>query len=238
MTTMRGAVADDRLPYLVFIGLSLAIIVLAGVLYRVDSRPFQKYLGSLNPLVTIFCIALFGLLPVRFLLSRGWFVINAKAALRGVLLSAILAALFAAIMVLVDRKVVFSASLNVPFPQSLLFYPAIGYVVEILFHILPLAVLLFSLTSLFKITDYKVTIWLCILGVSLLEPIYQTLGFVGKYPVWSVVYVGLHLLLFNLLQLSIFRRYDFISMYSFRLVYYLLWHVVWGHVRLGLLFHL
>jgi hypothetical protein len=72
--------------------------------------------------------------------------------------------------------------------------------------------------------------------VSILEPIYQTIGFVGLYPMWVVAYVAAHVFLINFLQLSLFRRYDFLSMYGFRLVYYLLWHIVWGYVRLRLLF--
>jgi len=51
-----------------------------------------------------------------------------------------------------------------------------------------------------------------------------------------LAYVGLHVFLINLLQLWLFKRYDLISMYSFRLAYYLLWHIGWGHVRLKLRF--
>jgi hypothetical protein len=48
--------------------------------------------------------------------------------------------------------------------------------------------------------------------------------------------VGVHIYVFNALQLYVFKRYDFLSMYAFRLVYYLHWHVVWGYMRLQLLF--
>lgn len=44
---------------------------------------------------------------------------------------------------------------------------------------------------------------------------------------------GLHVFLINLSQLMIFKRYD---LYSFRLVYYIFWHIVWGYMRLKLLF--
>jgi len=72
-------------------------------------------------------------------------------------------------------------------------------------------------------------VWFCIILASFLEPIFQ-LG-------WGFsVYVGLYVFAFNLLELYVFRRYDFVSMYSFRLVYYIHWHIVWGYVRLQLLF--
>jgi hypothetical protein len=70
-----------------------------------------------------------------------------------------------------------------------------------------------------------------------LEPVFQTtLGFSRAYPSWVTGFVALHIFLLNLCQLAIFKRYDFVSMYSFRLMYYLLWHIVWGVIRLKLLF--
>jgi hypothetical protein len=147
-----------------------------------------------------------------------------------------LAILFALPTILVDISVRFPEDLNILFPQSLLFYPAIAYVVEVLFHLLPLSLLLIVLTSIFKKVDQNKVIWFCILIVALLEPAYQTIGFIEQYPLWTVIYVGLHVFLFNVVQLSIFKRYDFISMYSFRLVYYILWHIVWGYARLPVLF--
>ena len=51
----------------------------------------------------------------------------------------------------------------------------------------------------------------------------------------SVLYVSLHIFLINLIQLWLFKRYDFVSMYTFRLVYYLIWHIGWGWVRLEVL---
>jgi hypothetical protein len=141
-------------------------------------------------------------------------------------------------MILVDLKVVFPPDINVLFPESVLFYPAMGFFAEILFHVLPLSVLLFSLTSIFRNLSYENIVWICILIVALLEPIYHTIpmGSSNRYPLWAIVYVGLHVFLINLTQLLIFRRYDFISMYSFRLVYYLFWHIGWGYLRLRLLF--
>ena len=43
----------------------------------------------------------------------------------------------------------------------------------------------------------------------------------------------LHIFLFNVFQLLIFRRCDVVSMYSLRFVYYFIWHVVWGHIRVS-----
>jgi hypothetical protein len=37
-------------------------------------------------------------------------------------------------------------------------------------------------------------------------------------------------------QLLVLRRYGYLSMLSFRVNYYLIWHVLWGRARLALLF--
>jgi hypothetical protein len=34
----------------------------------------------------------------------------------------------------------------------------------------------------------------------------------------------------------VFRRYDFVTMYSFRLFYYAYWHIAWGVIRLRVFF--
>jgi len=59
----------------------------------------------------------------------------------------------------------------------------------------------------------------------------------GSSSVWATTYVGLHLAVFNLLALVLFRRVDFMAAHLFRLAYYLIWiwHVLWGVARLELL---
>lgn len=141
-------------------------------------------------------------------------------------------------MVAVDTRAVFPRDLNAPFPGSLAFYPAIGFIVEILFHVLPLTLLVFLMTFIFRSAARRTILWICIAAVCLLEPAYQLVLFSsgGGYPVWVAVYLGLHLAVFNGLQLALFKRYDFMSMYAFRLAYYLIWHIGWGSLRLKLLF--
>ena len=148
-----------------------------------------------------------------------------------------LAALLALVMILFDSRIALPEGINRPFPESLLFYPTIGFVVEILFHVLPLTLLLLLMTSIFKGLTFEQIIWPCILLVALLEPIFQTsFSLSGEYPWTAVIFIALHNFLFNFVQLALFKRFDFVSMYSFRLVYYLLWHIVWGVMRLQRLF--
>lgn len=237
MANLKELIAKERSQYLILISISFGVMLLAGILYFSNTSSFRPYFGKINPLVVIFLTIILGFVLLSFLLSKSWFVIYKKENLRGLLFSSGLAALFAVAIILVDLTVVFPDDLNILFPESLLFYPAIGYVVEILFHVLPLSLLFFFLTIVFRKINYKKIIWISILTVSLLEPVYQTIPFItGQYPLWAVIYVGLHVFLINLVQLLIFKQYDFVSMYSFRLVYYILWHILWGYMRLELLF--
>ena len=52
----------------------------------------------------------------------------------------------------------------------------------------------------------------------------------------SSAYVAAFVFVFTLVELYIYRRYDFVSMYSFRLAFYIWWHIIWGYLRLQWLF--
>jgi hypothetical protein len=97
--------------------------------------------------------------------------------------------------------------------------------------------LLAVLGPLFRKPHADRLVWSCILLASLIEPVFQMrFGFSQISFSRTELYVGLHVFAINFLQLYIFRRYDFASMYSLRLVYYLYWHILWGALRLHLLF--
>ena len=104
--------------------------------------------------------------------------------------------------------------MNVPFPESLLFYPVIGFMAEIVFHVLPLSLLLMALPTIFKNIRLGTTVWISILIVALLEPTFQAvlnvidaplIGASHQYTWWAVGYDWLHIFLINLFQLLMFR---------------------------------
>ncbi|HEX4950831.1 MAG TPA: hypothetical protein VFZ34_29490 [Blastocatellia bacterium] len=228
--------SSDRLQYLVFIGLSIVVVMLTGIGYFSNHLLFQRFLSGINPLLAILFISLMGIIFLSFLLSQGWFAVYKKESLKGLARCSGLAALFGLVAILVDSTVVFPADLNISFPASLVFYPVMGFIAELLFHVMPLSLIFLILILLSKKITNQI-VWISILVVSCLEPIYQTIAsFSEPVPLWATVWVGLHVYLINLSQLIIFTRYDFVSMYLFRLVYYLIWHVVWGYFRLKLMF--
>jgi len=231
-------VSSNRVQYLVYTGLSVLVFGFAVVVYISDRLVFQRFLGNANPLIAFPVVILLGFLFLSILLYKNWFFIYDPQNSQGILVAAGLASVFGVIIILVDTKAVFPPTMNVLFPKSVPFYPAIAFFAEILFHVLPVTVLLVTLTAIFKQADQQILIWISILLVSLLEPVYQASSMVSsnQYSTWVVVYTGVHIFLINLCQLLIFKRYDFVSMYTFRLVYYMFWHIGWGYLRLRLLF--
>jgi hypothetical protein len=222
--------------YYVFFGLSALIFLFTIIADRLDRLAFQKYFGKIPPVLGVLIAFILGLVLFTLIFLDGRFAFYRIGNYRGILLALGLAVPFAAVIILIDRKAPFPVDLNVPFPGSIFFYPAIGYVVEIIFHLLPFCLLYFLLGAWLGETSQARVIWVSILVVALIEPVFQVIFTAGRNTNWVVAYVGLHLFMFNLVQLLLFKRYDFISMYAFRLSYYLIWHILWGYFRLSLLF--
>ena len=225
-TTTHG-----RRQYVAFGVLSLAAVGCTGVLSlsQGGARLFEPYFLGVPPLLALAATAVVGAASVAFLRSRFGFEIWTSA--RGVGVAAALATVFAAWQVCADLFVTrFPRDINVPFPQSLLFYPAIGYTVEVVLHALPLALLLALPGRQAAKANSAIVVGASIVVVSALEPVlvHMRMG--------AAEYVGAFVFVFTLVELWMFRRYDFVSMSAFRLVYYLWWHVTWGYVRLRWLF--
>lgn len=238
MARMTRPSSNQRQQYIALAVLSLGAAAATGILWPSRGDYFRPYFGSINPLLAIVLVIVAGFVSLGFLQSRGWFEIYAKKkAGKGLAFAATVATLLAIPVILVDLTLGFPRDLNVPAPQSLLFYPAMALVAEIVFHAVPLGVLLTALGPISRKLNPERMVWFCILPVAVLEPGFQ-LGavFSGKPLAWLDAYVGLHVFVINVLQLYVFRRYDFVSMISFRLVYYVHWHIVWGYLRLQLLF--
>lgn len=232
------SISRDRSQYLIFIGLAVGMFVFVGVLHLSNDGLFQRFLGTANPLTVFLFATVLGIVLLFILPSQQWFAVHEKTNLKMYLYSISLAALFGIIMILVDTRIIFSADMNILFPKSLLFYPAMAFLVEILFHVLPLAVLLFIIGSILKGAKFEIVFWICVLIVASLEPTYQMMDMVSsnRFQIWAIAFVWIHIFLINLFELLIFKRQGFVSMYTFRLVYYMFWHIVWGNARLDLLF--
>lgn len=238
MIRIKGLVSKEKLQYQALACLSIVVLGLTGLVYSFDNLVFQRFLDGINPLIAGFSIVVLALVLFSLLLSESWFAIYKKGNLRGLFYSSGLAALFGLVAITVDFNTRFyPADINILFPKSLLFYPAMGFYAETVFQVLPLTLILIILTPLSKKKSSKKIIWIGIFVASLFEPIFQTLPLIsGQFPLWFASFEFLRIFLVILSQLTFFKRYDFVTMYWFRIVYYILWHIVWGYLRLELLF--
>ena len=239
---MRGTaflepIRRERRQLKVYSVLALVALGLVGGVYFAGQPLFQPFIGTANPVAAALLVVVLGYLTLLWLVVNGDFVIYRHNNRRGLVHAAMLAGAFGAVAILSDFRIVYPADINILLPWSLLFYPSIGFFVEILFHALPLAVLL-ALTARPMPAHRDRVVLLCILAVAVLEPVYQVqwMRSSGVFTLWATAFVALHVFLINFVQLLLFRRYDFVTMLAFRLMYYLIWHIGWGTFRLSILF--
>lgn len=233
---LKELVIKQKKQLLAYFLLSAGTLAFTEILFASDHLLFRRLFGALNPSVAALVIIAFGGMAL-LLLSHTPFTFYKKGALKSALPLLGLAIFFASLTVLIDLNVGptgFPADINVPFPKSLLFYPAMGFLAEIVFHVIPLSLLLAALSAIFK-TVGRELLWTCLLIIPLTEVAFQ-IAPMGNFPLWAVITFAINLFLFELSELLIFKKYDFISMYTFRLSYYCIWHIVWGYMRLSTLF--
>ena len=129
----------ERIQYLVFCYLSLAVAVLTLILYFIDSSPFHRFLGNINPIIALSISIVAGFSLLTYLISKTQFAIYKKGNIKSYSIVIGIALLFGMEVIAADIWFVeYSADINILFPKSLLFYPIIGYIVEVFFHLLPI----------------------------------------------------------------------------------------------------
>ena len=103
----------------------------------------------------------------------------------------------------------------------------IALVAEVVFHLLPLGILVL----VFR--EGPAPSW--VIGpVILIEPLFQAVFVEG--PAVQSILVVLDVALVSAAQLLLYRRYGFAAMIGLRWSFYLFWHILWGQARLALLF--
>ena len=102
------------------------------------------------------------MLALTYLNSTGYVVIFRKERIKQLLIYLALTLLFVGGAIAIDAVFTFSEDINLLPPKSLLFYPMIGFVVEIVFHVVPLVILFALLTNIFKNVDKEKIILICL----------------------------------------------------------------------------
>jgi len=219
-------------------GLTLLFAAAAFILSNFTASSFAPFFGTVPPVVAVLAVSVLGSFALLFLHARFNFRILPRGVTwRAVLtISAIVGAIGCAV-VLADLTLRYPRDLNVPWPSSLLFYPVMAWVAEMVFHIVPLALLLLILSLTAGWETGRQSLVLCLFLVALIEPLFQIQGVLAGQPLTARdVFTALNVLVINLLLLRVFALYGFVAMYAVRLLYYAIWHIAWGHLRLSVLF--
>lgn len=221
-----------RVQYAVVGVTALVAVALSVVQTHIDRSVFARYVGATNPVVVMIVVSTLAFVSLAYLRSHGSFeIVSGEGFLAGLRFTAVVTPLFAVAAIGADLLLRYPRGMNVPAPDAFFFYPAIGFLVEVCLHAVPLA-LLVALFARSGIPSDR-TFWLLAIPVALLEAGFQA---ATATTAATAIFSGLQLLAFGLVQLYVFRRFGFVSMYAFRLAYYSLWHMAWGAIRLRWLF--
>jgi hypothetical protein len=152
------------------------LVALIFVLLPSSSEYFRRFFGRMNPILVIGVASVVGAIALWVLQTNyGYVILKGRMTLRGVVLSLALATALAVAIVITDFLTRYPEDINVPVPQALLFYPAVGFVAEVIFHILPLALMLLVLAPLAGGFGKERVVWLGTLIVAAIEPTIQVL---------------------------------------------------------------
>jgi hypothetical protein len=219
------------------VAISLGVVFAGSALGIAHPENFDRYFGPLPAPLVLVVVGALAFVGLRIVEPRTGFAVWRGERAQSLCYAALTTLPFAVVVILADCFVSrFPRDLNVPWPQSLLFYPVIGFVVEVLFHALPIA-LAVGASRLVTAPKNMSLLWGGIVVAALAEPLLQVSIELSRAPFSArAAFVGVQVLAFNLLELHLFRRFGFIPMYAARLAYYLAWHVAWGELRLKLLF--
>jgi hypothetical protein len=122
-------------------------------------------------------------------------------------------------------------SINVPFPESIVFYSGGAIVVEALYRLILITAPLWLIAHvILRRRATAPVFWAVALVTSLLEPIGQMSLAAGHLDVMLVLGAGMYAL--NIVEAYLFWRYGFLAALVHRLAFYFVWHIVAGAIGL------
>jgi hypothetical protein len=233
-TRLPGPVADRP----AFWALAAAAALGALVLGAIDREPFERFLGPIPAPAAVAVAAGAGIVALEVLTRRGWCPPRDQLDRRTAALLVGAAAVLAGAAISFDLAVPFDEDMNVTWPESMLFYPTMAFLAEVALHLVPLAILAATTPAprSGRAAPGRATALTAIVAVATVEAGLQTASALAGPDRRAALFVAPHLVVIGVVELLGFRRNGFAALVTFRLTYYLLWHVVWGPVRLGLLF--
>lgn len=225
MTSTRvpqPAWSHQRTVFAVFAALA---VLSAGISWLPLGSDYARFLGAVPPPFAALVAGMVGLASIAGLERLGWWPRPLRWSWAQRALATGLVVPFAAFVIVFDLVAPFPSDVNVGLPWTLLFYPVMGAIAQAFLHLVPLTLAFWVLRR-----QGQAGVWAAILVAALVEAVFQAA--VSGFGIRGVL-VGTHVLAFGVAELWLLRRGGFAAMISFRLAYYLLWHVIWGTVRLA-----
>lgn len=217
-----------NLPLLLFLLISIGTSVTCSL---IDPYFYSKILGDQNSIIIFITSGIAAYLSIIYINRYDLHFISNAFSKRKLLFYFSISILLGFMPVLIDTWHSFPKDINVLFPESVLFYPTIGVLAEILFHLLPATLLLVIFRS--KIRNHP---WIIIVSVAAVEPVFQVIFGIGPNGIeLRDVLVFLEIFIFGIVQMHAFMKYGFFTMYICRIGFYLTWHFFWGTIRLGIM---
>jgi hypothetical protein len=116
-------------------------------------------------------------------------------------------------------------SINVAFPDSILFYSAGAIILEAIYRLIPITLPLWLIANvLLRKRGQTQVFWALALLTSALEPLEQIGFFEGHLAL--MVITGVSTYAMNVFEAHLWRRYGFLAPLAFRIAYYAVWHIV------------
>lgn len=120
---------------------------------------------------------------------------------------------------------------NIPFPTSIPAYVVFGLQYEMLYHYIPLTILLWLSSWVITKEKHKTLIfWIFASILSLYEPYTQIGGLtaMGVIPnlLWQIIF-SIIIFLGNIIPIYFFKKNGLLSLLLFRMGLYLVWHILW-----------
>ena len=204
-----------------FLAAAVLALASAGGLALMPHGPLP-ILGQVPLLPVVVVAGLVGWPALAALTQAGWVAASARPTARGILVLSGIAALLALPPIVIDLTLRFPRDLNLAAPAGLVFYPAAAFVAEVVFHLVPLAILSRIAPRTPRILAFGL--------VALIEPLVQMLATGGATPAGVLVLCSVTL--FNAAQLGLLQQRGFAACFGLRLIYYAIWHGLWGTLRL------
>lgn len=218
----------------IYLALAVGAVVISLVsTARYGGDRLAWLFGPVPDPIGVALVTAIGWFAVRFVDGRGWFGHRP-----GYTVAVVAATALAVVAAAVDLTIPFPEDMNRAWPESLLYYPSVALVAEVVLHLAPLAALLALTGWRFEPNEGLDGRALIAIGaVALTETFFQVVASAaGDDDPRLLPFVAIHLTVIGVIELALLRRSGLGPMLTLRLTYYLWWHIVWGNARLSILF--